>query len=625
MDEIPGEVRDDRFLWTARGDLVPADHSLTVSAGDVEDGGGQVETLLVPAAGDVLTAAGEVMTGAMIALLPSAVDAARLAVDGGETADQLHCTLMYLGTAADISADVQQAITDTVRSYVDGWPALTVDGFAISLFNPPGMTRDDGLQRDTCVTLGLSGDDLDIVHEMMVEAVDEVADGAGLVLPDQHTPWHAHLTLTYTVDSAMVGRLLDRCGPVVFDRVRVAFAGENVDIPLDGPDVPTGLDDYAFQSRMPAQLKSYWIRRLAPWGHGAIKRCVRQLRKHYPVHTEGLCANLEHEATGHWPGEGHHDSGGGPDFDAQIELGNFDRFARDQAGRFARKGGGHLGPAATPKPEVPLTPAALEQRQRKVTEVMGRARKSLATDITHAKDGAWDPDRDRLHRQIAADLYTKAAGVPNEGKAVIAGGLGGSGKSSVLRGHAGIDPGQYLTLNPDDVKEELAARGMVPEVPDAPELSPMERASLVHEESSRITHLLADMAYRDRKNVIWDVTLSSKGSAQSRVDALKRHGYTDVRGVFVDIPVEVSVKRALSRYQRGLEQWGNGQGQGGRFVPPDIIRAQATSVGGTINRGVFDSLRNQFTGSAVYDNSVDGRAPQLVDERQPAMAGTGRG
>ena len=40
---------------------------------------------------------------------------------------------------------------------------------------------------------------------------------------------------------------------------------------------------------------------------------------------------------------------------------------------------------------------------------------------------------------------------------------------------------QYLMINPDDIKEEMARRGMVPEIEG---LSPMEASDLVHEESS---------------------------------------------------------------------------------------------------------------------------------------------
>ena len=44
------------------------------------------------------------------------------------------------------------------------------------------------------------------------------------------------MTLMYTDDPTWVGDLVDRAGPVVFDRLRVAFGGVNIDIPLGGGD-----------------------------------------------------------------------------------------------------------------------------------------------------------------------------------------------------------------------------------------------------------------------------------------------------------------------------------------------------------------------------------------------------
>ena len=169
----------------------------------------------------------------------------------------------------------------------------------------------------------------------------------------------------------------------------------------------------------------------------------------------------------------------------------------------------------------------------------------------------------------------------------------------------------------------MAKQGLIPEVPGHPDLSPMERAALVHEESSRITSLVADMALRDGKNMMWDITMSSESSVAKRVAALKAAGYQEINGVFVDIPVEVSVNRAMSRYRRGADGYRAGKGPGGRFVPPAIIRAQRTSTGETINRGVFDKIKGEFSQWSMYDNSVDGRAPELMGKSPTgaAMAG----
>ncbi|MFB0617232.1 hypothetical protein [Streptomyces sp. AGS-58] len=51
-------------------------------------------------------------------------------------------------------------------------------------------------------------------------------------LPDQHTPWHAHMTAVYDAAPERFHDLVEQVGPVTFDRLRIAFAGEHVDIPL---------------------------------------------------------------------------------------------------------------------------------------------------------------------------------------------------------------------------------------------------------------------------------------------------------------------------------------------------------------------------------------------------------
>lgn len=58
------------------------------------------------------------------------------------------------------------------------------------------------------------------------------------------------------------------------------------------------------------RLMEYWAH-----GEGAVKirwpepcafcRCLEHLVKYFPKDTKGLCANLEHRATGHWPNPEH--------------------------------------------------------------------------------------------------------------------------------------------------------------------------------------------------------------------------------------------------------------------------------------------------------------------------------
>ncbi len=173
-----------------------------------------------------------------------------------------------------------------------------------------------------------------------------------------------------------------------------------------------------------------------------------------------------------------------------------------------------------------------------VREGLDSARRAgLISKRLYTIDGAgeiWNEERDRLHDAIIEDLYSRAADVPCEFKAIIAGGLGGAGKTTVLTQYAGIDLSQYLMINPDDMKEEMAQRGMIPEVEG---LSPMEASELVHEESSYLASQLALRAQADGKNLIWDITMSSEESVEGRINELASAGYTQIDGIFVDISV----------------------------------------------------------------------------------------
>lgn len=225
--------------------------------------------------GAAIAAAAVQHTGAMIALIPTDADARRLAVDGGEPADELHVTLMYLGDAAEIPTKVRARIVDAVSRAINAYPPAEADSFAVSMFNPRGD--------EPCVVLGVSGEMASDVHVLVEAAVRGVAAGTALDLPKQHEPWIPHVTLQYTGDAARVASLTDRTGPIVFDRVRVVFAGDATDIPLtavgwdDNDWNATQLNESGWDAEMVAAaggnadhnaLKRYWTkdpRGLAKW------------------------------------------------------------------------------------------------------------------------------------------------------------------------------------------------------------------------------------------------------------------------------------------------------------------------------------------------------------------------
>lgn len=159
-------------------------------------------------------------TGAMIALIPAAEDAAALAVDGGEPVDQLHCTLLFLGEADLYNDQERAAIVDMCRQIAAVSDPVEAEAFAVAMFNPGGD--------DPCVVYGLSGAELAGLYEAVAADVDPGVD--------QHQPYVPHVTAIYTADANLVGQLRDRCGPVMFDRLRVAFGDQTVDLPLGEPE-----------------------------------------------------------------------------------------------------------------------------------------------------------------------------------------------------------------------------------------------------------------------------------------------------------------------------------------------------------------------------------------------------
>jgi predicted kinase len=258
-----------------------------------------------------------------------------------------------------------------------------------------------------------------------------------------------------------------------------------------------------------------------------------------------------------------------------------------------------------------LSDAEHAEHVTEVRALLDKARADgLATDRQHTIDPArevWSAERDALHDSIIDDLYAKASDVPCERRAIIAGGLPGAGKSTVLERHAGIDRSQYLTINPDDIKEEMARRDMIPPVSG---LSPMEASDLVHEESSYVARQLALRAQADGKNVIWDITMSSRASTERRIGELRSSGYMRIEGIFIDIPLELSVSRADGRHHAGQDDYRAGGGLGGRFIPAEMIRALADPEWGSRNRKTFEEVKEHFDRWYLFDNS--GPGPVLV-------------
>lgn len=179
----------------------------------------------------------DVHTGAMLALMPTVEDAQRLALEGGEPADQLHLTLFYLGEAADWSEQQRGDLISRVAAAARYLKPVAGRVFGGAQWNPAS---------DEPAWVWNVGDDLDQDSSRLQDAKYEITyaleDGHDdPELPQQYSPWAPHICAVYGPDD-WGSVLADRVGPVTFDRVRVAFAGQYTDIPLTGAALGTLAD-----------------------------------------------------------------------------------------------------------------------------------------------------------------------------------------------------------------------------------------------------------------------------------------------------------------------------------------------------------------------------------------------
>ncbi|NUS83661.1 MAG: hypothetical protein HOY75_13175 [Streptomyces sp.] len=181
-----------------------------------------------------LTAAadGSHLQGAMIALMPTEEDAARLAIEGGEDAEQLHLTLYFLGEGDDFSEEQRAALISALEGamgYVGTGP-ITARVFGAAHWNAgsdsPSWVWSVGDDRDSGPDAPRLEDGRTVAAEALLQS------GLFADMPAQHSPWQPHICAAYSDELDLIIPLEERLGPVAFDRIRVAFAGEHTDVPL---------------------------------------------------------------------------------------------------------------------------------------------------------------------------------------------------------------------------------------------------------------------------------------------------------------------------------------------------------------------------------------------------------
>lgn len=177
---------------------------------------------------------GSHLMGGMIALIPTEDDAARLAIEGGEDAAELHLTLYFLGDdqGGDWSEDQRQELAEGVRDRVEELGGnVTGHAFGANHWNAGtdspswvwavGDGRDQESDAPTLVR----------THAVITAALEDTHERPEI--PTQHSPWVPHVCAAYSEDPALLAALEERLGPITFDRVRLAFGGDHIDIPLN--------------------------------------------------------------------------------------------------------------------------------------------------------------------------------------------------------------------------------------------------------------------------------------------------------------------------------------------------------------------------------------------------------
>ncbi len=154
----------------------------------------------------------------------------------------------------------------------------------------------------------------------------------------------------------------------------------------------------------------------------------------------------------------------------------------------------------------------------------------------------------KVFEDILKTEKEKLGNIKAQKRMIIADGLPGAGKSTVINAILQKDKTAYYTPDSDDIKamfKEVYKNG--------------ENADLVHEVSGHIlkTEIL-QMVFEQGKNLIYQTTGSSV-SINKIIRAAKKYGY-DIDFIHITTPKDISAERSVRRFE-----------QNGRFIDPYVI------------------------------------------------------
>lgn len=211
------------------------------------------------------------------------------------------------------------------------------------------------------------------------------------------------------------------------------------------------------------------------------------------------------------------------------------------------------------------------------------------------KDGNYNKERTAFHEKIVSEKINQ--GSTNLGTSFFLGGAPATGKSSLEKSGQVTYPEGILRIDPDGIKAEL------PEYKLMADNKMSKAASLVHEESSKITKDVVNNAAANKLDAVIDTV--GDGSFEKVAEKAKQQRDAGKRVVahYVTTDVATSLSREADRAQRT-----------GRKVPDDYIKSMHKEIS-TIFPKLADN--NTFNELHLYDNN--GASPKLIYSKKDGV------
>jgi 2'-5' RNA ligase len=152
--------------------------------------------------------------GVMIAWKPQSWDREMYAIPGGEPADEIHLTVLYLGDIADYDVEKQRTIIGIVNEIAVDTSILRgkINGF--------GRFLGDGTE-DEALWLGVDIPGLGALNELLRSKLDE----AGIEYSTEHPEYHPHITVAYVPAEKETPSVVVAPKSLTVDQLTIYFGG----------------------------------------------------------------------------------------------------------------------------------------------------------------------------------------------------------------------------------------------------------------------------------------------------------------------------------------------------------------------------------------------------------------